>query len=48
MKRPFGLHRTRFFGLDKIHTQLTMAVIGQNSLKATHKITFNPQTPVTA
>ena len=48
MKRLFGLHRARYFGLAKTHAQLAMAAIGQNLLKAANKITFNPQTPAIA
>ena len=44
MKRLFGLHRARYFGVAKTHAQLAMAVIGQNLLKAANKITLNPQT----
>ena len=45
MKRLFGLHRARYFGVAKTHAQLAMAAIGQNLLKAANKITLNPQTP---
>lgn len=48
MKRLFGLHRARYFGLAKTHAQLAMAAIGQNLLKAANKITLNPQTPAIA
>ncbi len=34
MKRLFGLHRARYFGLAKTHAQLALAAIGQNLLKA--------------
>ena len=44
MKRLFGLHRARYFGVAKTHAQLAMAAIGQNLLKAANKITLNPQT----
>ena len=44
MKRLFGLHRARYFGVTKTHAQLAMAAIGQNLLKAANKITLNPQT----
>ena len=44
MKRLFGLHRARDFGVGKIHAQLAMAAIGQNLLKAANKITLNTQT----
>ena len=43
MKRLFGLHRARYFGLAKTHAQLAMAAIGQNLLKAANKIKMNPQ-----
>lgn len=43
MKRLFGLHRARYFGVDKTHAQLAMAAIGQNLLKAANKIKLNPQ-----
>ena len=43
MKRLFGLHRARYFGLPKTHAQLAMAAIGQNLLKAANKIKINPQ-----
>ena len=45
MKRLFGLHRARYFGVAKTHAQMAMAAIGQNLLKAANKITLNPQTP---
>ena len=48
MKRLFGLHRARYFGVDKTHAQLAMAAIGQNLLKAANKITLTPQTPAIA
>lgn len=48
MKRLFGLHRARYFGLAKTHAQLAMAAIGQNLLKAANKITLTPQTPAIA
>ena len=48
MKRLFGLHRARYFGVGKTHAQLAMAAIGQNLLKAVNKITLNPQTPAIA
>lgn len=44
MKRLFGLHRARYFGVAKTHAQLAMAAIGQNLLKAANKITLTPQT----
>ena len=34
MKRLFGLHRARYFGLARTHARLAMAVIRQNLLKA--------------
>jgi IS5 family transposase len=43
MKRLFGLHRARYFGLAKTHARLAMATIGQNLLKAANKIKINPQ-----
>ena len=48
MKRLFGLHRARYFGVDRTHAQLAMAAIGQNLLKAANRITLNPQTPAIA
>ena len=48
MKRLFGLHRARYFGVGKTHAQLAMAAIGQNLLKAANKITLNPQTSAIA
>ena len=44
MKRLFGLHRARYFGLPKTHAQLAMAAISQNLLKAVNKISFKPKT----
>ena len=44
MKRLFGLHRARYFGVAKTHAQLAMAASGQNQLKAANKITLKPQT----
>ena len=41
MKRLFGLHRARHFGVAKTHAQMVMAAISQNLLKAANKITFN-------
>ena len=46
MKRLFGLHRARYFGVAKTHAQMVMAAISQNLLKAANKITLNPQTSV--
>jgi len=34
MKRLFGLHRVRYFGLARTHAQLAMAAMGQNLLKS--------------
>lgn len=48
MKRLFGLHRARYFGVAKTHAQMAMAAIGQNLLKAANKITLNPKTPAIA
>ena len=48
MKRLFGLHRARYFGVAKTHAQLALAAIGQNLLKAATKITLNPQNPASA
>lgn len=48
MKRLFGLHRARYFGLARTHAQMAMAAIGQNLLKAANKITLTPQTPAIA
>jgi len=42
MKRLFGLHRARYFGVAKMYAQLAMAAIGQNLLKAANKIKINP------
>ncbi len=44
MKRLFGLHRARYFGVAKTHAQMVMAAISQNLLKAANKITLNQQT----
>ena len=44
MKRLFGLHRARYFGVARTHAQLALAAIGQNLLRAANKITLNPQT----
>ncbi len=48
MKRLFGLHRARYFGVAKIHAQMVMAAISQNLLKAANKITLNQQTQAIA
>jgi IS5 family transposase len=44
MKRLFGLHRARYFGVAKVHAQLALAAIGQNLLKAANKIILTPRT----
>ncbi|NKF24506.1 IS5 family transposase [Solimonas marina] len=38
MKRKFGLHRARYFGLRKTEAQMTYAAINLNLLKAANKI----------
>jgi transposase, IS5 family len=48
MKRLFGLHRARYFGVAKTHAQMVMAAISQNLLKAANKITLKKQTPAIA
>ena len=48
MKRLFGLHRARYFGVAKTHAQMVMAAISQNLLKAANKISLNKQTPAIA
>ena len=48
MKRLFGLHRARYFGLARTHARLAMAATGQNLLKAANRITLNRQTPAIA
>jgi IS5 family transposase len=48
MKRLFGLHRARYFGVATTHAQMVMAAISQNLLKAANKITLNQQTPAIA
>ena len=48
MKRLFGLHRARYFGVAKTHAQMVMAAISQNLLKAANKITLNQQTQAIA
>ena len=40
MKRLFGLHRARYFGVAKTHAQMVMAAILQTLLKAAHKNTY--------
>lgn len=44
MKRLFGLHRARYFGVAKTHAHLALAAVEQNLLKAANKITLNAQT----
>ena len=41
MKRLFGLHRARYYGVAKNHAQMVMPAISQNLLKAANKITLN-------
>lgn len=48
MKRLFGLHRARYFGVARTHAQMVMAAISQNLLKAANKIILNLQTPAIA
>ena len=48
MKRLFGLHRARYFGVTKTHAQMVMAAISQNLLKAANKITLNQKTQAIA
>ena len=48
MKRLFGLHRARYFGVAKNRAQMVMAAISQNFLKAANKITLNKQNPAIA
>jgi len=48
MKRLFGLHQARYFGVAKIHAQMVMPALSQNLLKAANKITLNKQTPANA
>jgi transposase, IS5 family len=45
IKRLFGLHLARYFGVAKTHAQMVMAAISQNLLKAANKITLNKQIP---
>jgi IS5 family transposase len=45
MKRLFGLHRARYFGVAKLHAQMAIAAINANLLKAANKIKLNPQKP---
>lgn len=44
MKRLFGLHRARYFGLQKTHAQMTIAAIVVNLTKAANKIKITKQT----
>lgn len=48
MKRLFGLHRARYFGVAKTHAQMVMAAISRNLLKAANRISLSPQTPLAA
>ncbi len=48
MKRLFGLHRARYFGVAKTHPQMVMAAISQNLLKAANGISLSPQTLIAA
>ena len=48
MKRLFGLHRARCFGLAGTHARPAIAAIGQNLLEAANKISRNPPTPAIA
>ena len=48
MKRMFGLHRARYFGVTKTHAQMVMAALSQTLLKAADKITLNKETPTIA
>lgn len=45
MKRLFGLHRARYFGVAKTHAQMVVAAINANLLKAANKIKLNPPDP---
>jgi transposase, IS5 family len=47
-RRVKASRRWYYFGCARTHAQLAMAAIGQNLLKAAHKITLNPQTPAIA
>ena len=40
MKRLFGRHRARCFGVARTHAQMVMAAIAQNLLKAANRITL--------
>ena len=40
MKRLFGLHRARYFGVAKTHAQMVMAALSQTLLKAANTITY--------
>ena len=48
MKRLFGLHQARYFGVAKNHAQMVMPALSQNLLKAANKIILNKQTPAIA
>ena len=48
MKRLFGLHRARCFGLAGTHARPAIAAIGQNLLEAANKVSRNPPTPAIA
>ena len=45
MKRFFGRHRARCFGVARTHAQMVMAAIAQNLLKAANRITLIQKTP---
>ena len=45
MKRLFGRHRARCFGVARTHAQMVMATIAQNLLKAANRITLIQKTP---
>ena len=45
MKRLFGRHRARCFGVARTHAQMVMAAIAQNLLKAANRITLIQKTP---
>ena len=44
MKRLFGLHRARCFGVAGTHARPAPAAMGQNLPGAANRITLNPQT----
>jgi len=48
MKRLFGPHRARCFGVAKIHARPTMAAIGQTLLEAANRIPLDSRTPTMA